>query len=30
MEVKTSDGVEKEELWTPQEIADNLDKISAW
>jgi NAD(P)-dependent dehydrogenase (short-subunit alcohol dehydrogenase family) len=30
MEVKTSDGVEREELWTPQEVADNLDKISAW
>lgn len=30
MEVKTSDGVEKEGMWTPQEIADNMDKISAW
>ena len=30
MEVKTTDGAEKEEMWTPQGIADNMDKISAW
>ena len=30
MEVKTTDGVEKDGLWTAQEIADSLDKISAW
>ena len=30
MEVKTTDGVEKDGLWTPQEIADSMDKISAW
>jgi NAD(P)-dependent dehydrogenase (short-subunit alcohol dehydrogenase family) len=30
MEVKVTDGVEKDSLWTPQEIADSLDKISAW
>lgn len=30
MEVKTSEGVEKQDMWTPQEIADNIDKIMAW
>ncbi len=30
MEVKTTEGVSKDGLWSPQEIADNLDKIMAW
>jgi NAD(P)-dependent dehydrogenase (short-subunit alcohol dehydrogenase family) len=30
MEVKTTEGVEKDGMWTAQEIADNLEKISAW
>ncbi|GAB4352795.1 MAG: SDR family oxidoreductase [Candidatus Abyssubacteria bacterium] len=30
MEVKTSEGVSKDGLWTPQEIAQNLDKIMKW
>ncbi len=30
MEVKTTEGVSKDGMWTPQEIADNMDKISAW
>jgi len=30
MEVKVTDGIAKEGMWTPQEIADNIDNISAW
>ncbi len=30
MEVKTTEGAGKEDMWTPQEIADNIDKIMAW
>jgi NAD(P)-dependent dehydrogenase (short-subunit alcohol dehydrogenase family) len=30
MEVKATEGVGKDEMWTPQEIAKNLDKIMAW
>jgi len=30
MEVRTTEGASKDGMWTPQEIADNLDKISAW
>ena len=30
MEVKVTDGAEKDGMWTPQEIADDIDKISAW
>jgi NAD(P)-dependent dehydrogenase (short-subunit alcohol dehydrogenase family) len=30
MEVKTTDGVEKEGMWTPQDVADGMEKISAW
>ena len=30
MEVKVSDGVEKEDMWTAQEISDSIDKIMAW
>jgi hypothetical protein len=28
MEVTTAEGVTKEEMWTPQEIAANLDKLA--
>jgi NAD(P)-dependent dehydrogenase (short-subunit alcohol dehydrogenase family) len=30
MEVKRSEGVTKDTMWTPQEIAENIDKIMAW
>ena len=30
MEVRTTEGASKDGMWTPQEIADNMDKISAW
>jgi NAD(P)-dependent dehydrogenase (short-subunit alcohol dehydrogenase family) len=30
MEVRTTDGVNKEGMWTPQELAKNIDKIMAW
>jgi NAD(P)-dependent dehydrogenase (short-subunit alcohol dehydrogenase family) len=30
MEVKTTEGVSKDGMWTPQEIAKNLDKIMKW
>jgi NAD(P)-dependent dehydrogenase (short-subunit alcohol dehydrogenase family) len=30
MEVKVSEGVGKDALWTPQEIANSIDKIMAW
>jgi NAD(P)-dependent dehydrogenase (short-subunit alcohol dehydrogenase family) len=30
MEVKTTEGVAKESIWTPQEIAENIQKIMAW
>jgi NAD(P)-dependent dehydrogenase (short-subunit alcohol dehydrogenase family) len=30
MEVKATEGVGKDGMWTPQEIAKNLDKIMAW
>ncbi|RJP69998.1 MAG: SDR family NAD(P)-dependent oxidoreductase [Candidatus Abyssobacteria bacterium SURF_17] len=30
MEVKTTEGVGKEGMWTPQEIAQNISKIMAW
>ncbi len=30
MDVKTTEGVTNDKMWTPQEIADGLDGISAW
>ena len=30
MEVKTTEGIAKEGMWTAQEIADNIDNIMAW
>jgi NAD(P)-dependent dehydrogenase (short-subunit alcohol dehydrogenase family) len=30
MEVRTTDGVAKEGMWTPKELAANIDKIMAW
>ncbi|UCD55954.1 MAG: SDR family NAD(P)-dependent oxidoreductase [Candidatus Hydrogenedentota bacterium] len=30
MEVKTTEGVAKAGMWTPQELADSMDKIMAW
>jgi NAD(P)-dependent dehydrogenase (short-subunit alcohol dehydrogenase family) len=30
LEVKATEGVAKEEMWTPQEIAENIDQITAW
>ena len=30
MEVKTTEGIAKEGMWTAQEIADNIDTIMAW
>ncbi|UCD59280.1 MAG: SDR family NAD(P)-dependent oxidoreductase [Candidatus Hydrogenedentota bacterium] len=30
MEVKTTEGVSKDGMWTPQELADTIDKILAW
>jgi len=30
MEVQTTEGVAREDMWTPQEIADDIDKIMAW
>ncbi|NQU06983.1 MAG: SDR family NAD(P)-dependent oxidoreductase [Candidatus Abyssubacteria bacterium] len=30
MEVKVTDGAEKDGMWTPQDIANDIDKIMAW
>ena len=30
MEVKMTDGIEKDGMWTPEELAENIDKIMAW
>jgi len=30
MEVRTTEGAAREDMWTPQEIADDIDKIMAW
>ena len=30
MEVKVTDGAEKDGMWTPQDIANDIDKITAW
>ena len=30
MEVKATEGAAKEDMWTPQEIADSIDEIMAW
>jgi len=30
MEVRVTDGASKEDMWTPQEIADSIDNIMAW
>jgi NAD(P)-dependent dehydrogenase (short-subunit alcohol dehydrogenase family) len=30
MEVKITDGIEKDGMWTPEELSENIDKLMAW